>query len=128
VLARWGIRLVTSLAGIVIGLVLSDLLLSDFSATASSLVWATLLFWAVHFIVLLIAVRAFVREGSPSIALAGLLALASTIISLLIVNLVVSGMSIKGVGTYVFATLIVWLTTAIADVVGSRMIRARRRA
>ena len=127
-LARWGIRLVTSLVGIAAGIVISMALLSGFSANATAVVWATLVFWVVHFFVLLIALRIFVKEGNPSIALAGLLALASTIISLIIVNLIVSDMTIKGVDTYVFATLIIWLTTAIGDVVGGRMIRERRRS
>ena len=65
-----------------------------------------------------------VRE--PSIALAGLLALASTIVSLILVNVIVSGLTIKGIQTYVAATLIIWLTTSLADMAGRRMIRARR--
>ncbi len=127
-LARWGIRLATSLVGIAAGIAISVALLSGFSAKASGIVWATLVFWVVHFFVLLIAVRIFVKEGNPSIAMAGLLALASTIVSLIVVNLIVSGMKIKGVDTFIFAALIIWLTTAIGDVVGSRMIRARRRS
>jgi len=35
-------------------------------------------------------------------------------------------MRIHGVSTYVLATLIIWLATAGGDVVGHRMIRARR--
>jgi hypothetical protein len=36
-------------------------------------------------------------------------------------------MTIHGLQTYVFATLIVWFTTAVADMVARRMIRERRR-
>ena len=43
----------------------------------------------------------------PSVAMAGLLALASTIIALIIVNIVISGISISGVATYAPATLII---------------------
>ena len=64
----------------------------------------------------------------PSVAIAGLLALASTIVSLIIVNIIVSDVSISGATTYVLATLIIWITTAVADVIGGRMIRDRRRA
>jgi hypothetical protein len=39
---------------------------------------------------------------------------------------VISGISISGVATYVLATLIIWITTAVADVIGGRMIRDRR--
>lgn len=125
-LARWGIRIGTSLAGIVVGLLLCTAALSEFSVNATALVEATLLFWITHLAVQFMALRILIRE--PSIALAGLLALASTIVALVIVELVVSGLNIHGASTYVFATLIIWFTTAIADMVGRRMILARRRA
>ena len=123
-LARWGIRLGTSLAGIAVGILLSSAVLSKFSVNATAVVEATLVFWIVHIVVQVLALRVLVRQ--PSIALAGLLALASTIISLIIVNAIVSGLTITGAQTYVLATLIVWLTTAISDAVGRRMIRTRR--
>lgn len=59
-------------------------------------------------------------------ALAGLLAVASTIVALVIVTVVVPGLRVHGASTYLFATLIIWLTTAVADFIGQRMIRERR--
>ena len=100
-------------------------MLSKFSVTASAVVWSTLMFGGIHLVVQLIALRVLVRE--PSIALAGLLALASTIVSLIIVNLIVSGLTIRGVSTYVIATVIIWLTTALGDMIGRRLVRARRK-
>jgi hypothetical protein len=73
----------------------------------------------------LVALRVLVRQ--PSVALAGLLALAATVVSLIIVNAIVSGLYIHGASTYVLATLIVWATTATSDTVGRRMIRDQRR-
>ena len=58
--------------------------------------------------------------------MAGLLALALTVVSLVIVNIIVSGLKISGASTYVFATLIIWITTAISVVVGGRRIREQR--
>jgi hypothetical protein len=78
----------------------------------------------IHVAVAFVALRVLVRE--PSLALAGLLALGSTIVSLIIVNVIVSGLYISGLQTYVLATAIVWLTTAVSDTIGRRMIRARR--
>jgi hypothetical protein len=123
-LIRLGIRVGTSLAGIAAGLLLSGALLSRFSMDATALVEATLIFWVVHLGAQFLALRVLVRE--PSIAMAGLLALASTIVSLIIVNIIVSGLSISGIQTYVLATAIVWLATAVSDTIGRRMIRARR--
>jgi len=125
VLARLGIRLATSLAGIAVGIVLSAALLSKFSIDATAVVVATLVFWIVHVVVQLLALRVLVRQAS--VALAGLLALGSTIVALIIVNIVVSGITIHGASTYVLATLIIWVTTAVGDMIGRRMIRARRR-
>ena len=123
-IVRWGIRLAASLVGIAAGIVLSAAILSGVHVSASGLVVATLVFWVVHIVVSFLALRVLVRQ--PSLALAGLLAVASTIASLIVVSLVVSDLSIRGMSTYFFATLVIWATTAIGDLVGTRMIRARR--
>ena len=122
-LTRWGIRLGSSLAGIALGILLSSATLSKFSVNATAVVEASILFWIIHIAVQVLALRVLVRQ--PSIALAGLLALASTIVSLIIVNAVVSGLVIKGLQTYVLATLIVWVTTSVSDIVARSMIKAR---
>jgi hypothetical protein len=119
-LARLGIRAGTSLAGIAIGLLVSSAVLDKFSLNATAVIEATLVFWVVHVAVAFVALKVLVRE--PSLALAGLLALGS----LIIVNVIVSGLFISGLQTYVLATAIVWLTTATSDTIGRRMIRARR--
>jgi len=124
VLVRWAIRIGMGLAGAAAGLVVSDAVLSDLSMTATALVEATVVFWLVHLAVQFLALRVLIRQ--PSVALAGLLAIASTIVSLVVVNLVVPGLHVHGPSTYLFATLIIWLTTALADFVGQRMIRERR--
>jgi putative membrane protein len=123
-LARWGIRLATSLAGIAVGILLSAALLDRFSIDATAVVVASVLFWIVHIVVQFLALRVLIRQ--PSVAFAGLLALASTIVALVIVNVIVDGMSISGASTYAVATLIIWLTTVVGDIVGGRMIRTRR--
>ncbi len=124
-LVRSGIRIASSLIGIVVGIVLAAAIFDGFSTTGTGILEATLIFWIVFLIVNFLALRVLVRQ--PSVGLAGLLALASTIVSLIIVNLIVSDISIHGVSAYLGATLVIWITTAIADTIGRRMIRARRR-
>jgi hypothetical protein len=119
------IRFAASLIGIAGGLLLSDALLSEFSIDAAAVVEGTLIFWVIHLGVQVLALRVLVRQ--PSIALAGLLALASTTVALIIVSAIVSGLTIHGASTYVFATLIVWFTTAVSDTIGRRRVRERRR-
>jgi hypothetical protein len=123
-LMRLVIRFVASLVGIAVGLLICAAVLTQFHISAAALIESALLFWGVHLVVQLIALRVLVHE--PSIALAGLLALASTIISLVIVNAVISGLTIHRAYTYVLATIIIWITTALADMIGRRMVRARR--
>ena len=124
-LARLGIRLLASFAGIFIGIVLSVAFLYGFSASAKAIVIATLVFWVIHIVVNFIALKILIRQ--PSVATAGLLALASTVVALVLTNLFVSGMSIHGLSTYVIATLIIWVATALSDMLGRRKIRERRR-
>ncbi|HEY7836074.1 MAG TPA: hypothetical protein VIB59_01330 [Solirubrobacteraceae bacterium] len=123
-LRRWGIRLGTSLVAIAAGLLICTAVLPDFSISATALVEATLLFWVVHIVVQFLALKVLVRQ--PSVALAGLLALAATVIALVIVALVVPGLDVHGGGTLVAATIIIWLAIALGDFVSRRMIRERR--
>ncbi len=123
-LVRWAIRIGMGLAGAAVGLVVSAAVLSGLSVTATALVEATVVFWLVHLVVQFLALRVLIRQ--PSVALAGLLAIASTVVALVIVTLVVPGLKVHGADTYLLATLIIWLTTAASDFVGQRMIRDRR--
>ncbi len=125
-LARWGIRIASSLIGIAVGIVLSTAIFDGFSSSTTGLVEATIVFWIVFLIVNFLALRVLIRQ--PSVGLAGLLALASTIVSLIIVNLIVSDISIHGVSAYLGATVVIWISTVVADSIGRRMIRDRRRA
>jgi hypothetical protein len=124
VLARWGIRIGMGLAGVAAGLLVSRAVLGGLTISLTALVETTVIFWLLHLAVQFLALRVLIRQ--PSVALAGLLAIASTVVSLVIVNFVVPGLHVHGASTYLFATLIIWATTALADVIGQRMIRARR--
>jgi hypothetical protein len=124
VIARFFIRIVSGLVGIAVGMGVADVLFDDFTVSAGAFLKGVGLFWIVHIVVTFLALRVLVRQ--PSIAMAGLLALASTVISLVVVDVVVDGFDISGVSTYVLATLVIWVATAAGDVVGRRMIRERR--
>ena len=123
-LVRLSIRFAAALIGIAVGIIVSAAVLSRFSVTVTAVVLATLLFWVIHLGVQVLALKVLIRE--PSIALAGLLALASTIVSLIIVALIVDGLKIRGLSTYVYATVIIWITTSICDIIGRRLVRAKR--
>jgi hypothetical protein len=112
------------LAGVAVGILVAAAALSDLSISATALVETTVIFWLVHLAVQFLALRVLIRQ--PSVALAGLLAVASTVVSLVIVTLVVPGLHVHGLSTYLFATLIIWATTAVSDMAARRMIRDRR--
>ena len=116
----------TSLVAIAAGLLICSAVLSDFSINAGGLLEATLLFWIVHILVSFLALRVLIRQ--PSVAMAGLLALASTIVALVIVALIVPGLHVHGAVTLVAATVIIWVMTVIGDFVARSMIRDRREA
>jgi hypothetical protein len=124
VFRRLAIQLLAGLVGVAAGLLVCDVALEDLSISAAGLLEATLVFWVAHIVVQFIALKVLVRQ--PSIALAGLLALASTIAALFIAVAVVPGLSVHGAQTYVWATLIIWATTAAADVFARRTIRDKR--
>ena len=112
------------LAGVAIGILVANALLDDLTISATAVVETTAIFWLIHLAVQFLALRVLIRQ--PSVALAGLLAIASTVVSLIVVNLIVSGLRIHGASTYLWATLIIWAATAVADLIGQRMIRDRR--
>jgi len=124
VLRRLAIRLLAGLVGVAAGLLVCDVALENLSISAAGLLEATLVFWVAHIVVQFLALKVLVRQ--PSIALAGLLALASTIIALFIAVAVVPGLAVHGAQTYVWATLIIWATTATADVFARRTARDER--
>ena len=123
-LVRWAIRIGLGLAGVAVGILVSAAVLSGLSVTFTAVIETTIIFWLVHIAVQFMALRVLIRQ--PSVALAGLLAIAATIVSLIIVALIVPSLHVHGASTYLFATLIIWVATAAADVVAQRMIRARR--
>ena len=61
---RLRMRVFSSLIGIFVGLIVSAALLSRFSVTLTALVVATLVFWVVHIVAELLALRVFFRDPS----------------------------------------------------------------
>jgi len=66
--------------------------------------------------------------GGSLAALDGLTTASTATLTLTIAGETTDDIAISGTMTYVFATLIIWITTAVADFMGTRMVRARRAA
>ena len=106
-LVRAGIFFVST----AIGLLIAKIVLDDMSIDATAFLVVVLV------VALLQAIFApFVSKTTErnAPALLGGVGLISTFLALVIANVFVDGLTITGVSTWIFATLIVWLVTMIA--------------
>ncbi len=122
---KWLIRLVLAVAAHGVLLIVAALLFDKFNLTFTGWLVGTVLFTV--FTMLLRGVMAsLARKYASSATFLGGLAL--VFVGLLLTDLMTSSdqFSIEGVGTWVYATLIVWLGTVIYDLVDDRLIDAVR--
>lgn len=99
------------LASAAVGLLAANAALDDMSLDATSFVVVVAVF-AVLQAVLQPFVAKMARQYAPP--LLGGIGLVTTFVALVVTNLVTDGLSISGVDTWVFATLIVWIVTMLA--------------
>ncbi|MFO7691054.1 MAG: hypothetical protein R6W83_10970 [Cryobacterium sp.] len=112
-MVRFLIRAVIFLASAALGLWVASLLLPDFALTWQGFVLTVVIFAAAQSI-LAPAIAKLTAKNAP--AFLGGVGLISTFVALLISTLIADGLVITGLVTWVLATLIVWLVTALATV------------
>ncbi len=117
-MARTLIRLVLTLAGSALGLWLAAILLDGVRLSGTAFIIAVVLF-TVFAAILQPLVTKLTREHAE--ALRGGSALITTFVALVLTALISDGLTIDGIGTWILATVIVWLTTMIAGVVLPRL-------
>jgi hypothetical protein len=110
---RFLIRAVVFLGSAAIGLLAAVWLLPEVSITAAGFIGTVVLF-ALAQSILAPFITKVAERNAP--AFLGGIGLVSTFVSLVLVNLF-GAMSISGWQSWVFATLIVWLVTAVATLV-----------
>lgn len=108
---RFLLRTLIFVASAALGLLAADLTLDGFSVTASGFV-ITVVVFAVLQSVLSPFIAKMVARYAP--AFLGGIGLVSCYVALLIASLVGSSLTIDGASTWVLATIIVWLVTALA--------------
>lgn len=108
---RFLLRTLIFLASAGLGLLAADLVLDGVSVTASGFV-ITVVVFAVLQSVLSPFIAKMVARYAP--AFLGGIGLVSSYVALLIASLVGSSLTIDGVSTWVLATIVVWLVTALA--------------
>jgi len=108
---RFLVRAAIFLASSAIGLLVAKVTLDGMSIDATSFV-AVVVIFAVLQSVLAPFLAKITMRNAP--ALLGATGLISTFVALLVTDLVSDGFTITGIDTWVFATLIVWITTMLA--------------
>lgn len=132
---RFLLRTLIFLASAALGLIAANVLLDDFSVTTSGFV-VTVVVFAVIQSVLAPFIAKMVSRYAP--AFLGGIGLLASYVALLVASLVGSSLTIVGASTWVLATIIVWLVTALATFLlpfvllrkatdGSKPARRRRR-
>ena len=96
-----------------LGLIVASWLLDDVTISGSAFLVAVVIFTVVY----AIAQPFFTQMAINTPALRGGVALVATLVGLIVTTLVSDGLSIDGGVTWIAATVIVWLVTAIATLV-----------
>jgi uncharacterized membrane protein YvlD (DUF360 family) len=107
------VRLAIALAGNAVGLVVASLVFEDFEINATGFIVSLLIFTVAVALMTPFLSSVMQRNRSTSAALGGV-ALISTFVALVITDLLSDGLEISGVGTWIAATVIVWLASLLA--------------
>lgn len=99
------------LAANAVGLLVANLVLSDMSIDAGPFVWAVLIFTVVEVVAGPLIMKMALQNAK---SLMGGIALVTTFVGLLVTEIVADGFDIRGVSTWIAATVIVWLAALLA--------------
>jgi uncharacterized membrane protein YvlD (DUF360 family) len=105
------VRTAVALAANAIGLLIAAAVLSGMHVTASSFIVAVVIYTVVFALMQPFLVSQLRRRAEAAL---GGVALIATLVSLIVTDLISDGFSIDGVGTWIAATVIVWLGALLA--------------
>ncbi|MGB3353149.1 MAG: phage holin family protein [Mycobacterium sp.] len=111
---RFLLRVAVFLGSSAIGLLVADWLVPGVSVSVWGFVAAVVIFTVAQAILSPFFLKMASRYAS---AFLGGIGLVSTFVALLLASLLSNGLSIRGIGSWVAATVLVWLVTAVATVV-----------
>ncbi len=113
-MVRFLARVAIFLGSSAIGLLVAGWLVRGVSLSAWGFVTAVVIFTVAQAILSPFFLKMASRYAS---AFLGGIGLVSTFVALLLASLLSNGLSIRGVGSWIGATVVVWLVTAVATVV-----------
>jgi putative membrane protein len=105
------VRLVIAFVSNAIGLIVAAAVLDGMSLDATGFIVAVVVFTVVFALMQPFLISTFRRAPGP---LLGGVALIATLVSLILTTLLTDGLSIRGVATWIAATVIVWLGSVLA--------------
>jgi uncharacterized membrane protein YvlD (DUF360 family) len=108
---RFLVRTLVLLVANAVGLWIASLVLDGVDLNASGFITAVLIFTVVVALLNPLLERQFRRRQSAAL---GGVALIATLLSLIITAAISDGLSISGIGTWIAATVIVWLVALLA--------------
>ena len=123
-MVRTLIKIGLTIAGNAIGLLVVWLLLDDVHLEFSGFILALLIFTVAELILEPIIDKQITKHAEK---LRFVTALVTTFLALLITDVISDGLDIEGAGTWVLATVIVWLGTLLAGVILVRLFLDERR-
>jgi hypothetical protein len=107
------VRTAIVLLGNAVGLIVASLVFDDFEIDVTGFIVSLIIFTLAVALLTPFLESLFRRNRSSSAALGGV-ALISTFVALVVTDLVSDGVSISGVGTWIGATVVVWLASLLA--------------
>jgi uncharacterized membrane protein YvlD (DUF360 family) len=123
-MVRTLIKIAITIVGNAVGLLVASLLLDDVQLDFSAFIIAVLIFTVAELIIEPLIEKLITQHAEK---LRMFTALVTTFLALLITDVVSDGLSIEGVGTWLLATVIVWLGTLLAGVILVRLFLEERR-
>ena len=105
------VRLLIAFASNAVGLIVAALVLDGMNLNATGFIVAVAVFTVVFALMHPFLVASFRLAPGPVL---GGVALIATLIALIATELLTDGLSIRGVGTWIAATVIVWLASVLA--------------
>ena len=122
---RFLLRVAVFLGSSAIGLLVASLLVSGMTLRPLGFLTAVVIFTVAQGILSPFFLKMANRYASAFLGGIGLL---STLAALILASLFSSGISIRGIGSWIAATVIVWLVTAIATVILPALVLKKKTA
>ncbi len=123
-MVRTLIKIALTIAGNTIGLFVASLLLDGFHLKVDGFLIALIIFTVAELLIEPLIEKLFTQHAEK---LRMLTALVTTFLALLVTDLISDGLNIEGAGTWILATVIVWLGTLLAGVILVRLFLEDRR-